>query len=153
MRRLTLVLALIGASVLFLGAAPTPASAGNCTYAGFGHSGPVWYDGAWAWQPFLYGCTGINGVDFGNGLGSPGTPPFLYDATHGAYHFPYSGGGSCLSGGTIPSCSTTYHNNVWGSGCGAPAFYVQAWFSYRIRSLPGTWGPWHTLGSNSQLIC
>lgn len=152
MRRLGLILALIGASVLFLGAAPGTASAGNCTYVGF-PSGPVSYDGAWKWQPTVAQCTGINGIDFGNGLGSPGVPPFLYDATHQAYHFPYSGGGNCISGGTISSCYTTYHNTPWGSGCGAPAFYVQAWFSYRIRSLPGTWGPWHTFGSGSQLIC
>lgn len=161
MRRLMLVLALIGASVLFLGM-PTSANAGNCTTVSFeavGGSYPVWYDGAWAWAPIINNCTSVNGVDFGSGHGSPGVPPFLYDSTHAAYHFPYAGGGMCGAGigqgQTISGCDTVYHNSTWGAGCGQPGFYVLAYYSYRIRSLPfpGTWGPWHTVGGPAQLIC
>lgn len=142
LKRLALILSLvaafgIGGSTLMA----SSASAANCSQIQFTSNPNIWYNGYWVFGVTAAGCDGLNGFEFGGSDTVAGSG--IYDVTRGANHFSWTTSWTINSGYT--GYTYTYQTSVWGSGCGAPHFYVKPFFSYRIRNSVGsTWGPWHS---------
>lgn len=150
MRRLGLILALIGASVLFLGAAPGSASAANCT-GGFalGPTGSyVWYDSGVLFQRSgLWNCSGITEVQFWRNYDNfNGYWSGLLDATAGGAHVVPSPQFADVYT-FIAGSKTEFYLN-WGPypWCGNGVTHsVRPYFTFRIKSstYPFNYGPMH----------
>lgn len=143
-----IALALALASVVTIGAAVS--SAATCSP----ETGTIRYDnnGHWVFPAILESCSGVNAVRF-YGTNNPGMTG-IYDVTRAVYHF------DITLGVTILGVRSTYTSdgptmNIWGQGCGFPAFQVKPFIGYAIRNSNGsTWGQDHQwMNPASRAIC
>lgn len=136
MKRLVLLLALIGATFGVMGAAtPAASAAANCTPAQYG---PIWYSaGYWYFQAGL-NCTGhsgarMYGAEAGNGYTG------IADVTRLQYHYTANTGATWYVG--TSQYLWNFGTSVWGQGCGFPTFTVRPFFTWVVRNAIGnTWG-------------
>lgn len=150
MRKAMLVLALIGASVLFLGATPGTAGAANCT--GYGFSAISYQGGHWWFTSQITYCTDVTGVRW---LGSDSSyDSGIYDVTRNQNHLAL--GLTITALGQTSEYYSDLYTNVWGGGCGAGSFWVKPFVQFQVRcgSCGNTWGPVHkALQANQVNIC
>lgn len=145
---------LIGAFGVIGIAGAAPAAAANCN---FGFTAVV-YTGTWDWDGTAYNCTSVNAVEFRNA--NTTATVYMVDVTRGgAVHYSTGVGGVAYSqfypvagAGTY---AAHYHNGIWGSGCGAPAFVIYKAFQVRIHNTAGggSWGGWFNEYSQQEAIC
>lgn len=131
-----------------VGTLASTASAANCTSV-YG-STIAYVSNQWQWEGRVDSCTGVNEVEFATG--------FINDETRETRHSSVGTGGIAKSpnfpANAVGTYYATYINSVWGSGCGAPAFYVSKHFYFRIHNSSGggSWGLWHE-GISNQWLC
>lgn len=154
MKKILLILSLIAAMSIGGGALASTASAASCSNIA---PSSIYYSGSrWHFDAWLQGCSGVNGVEWGIS-DMAGIPSGIYDNSRATWHrdVAYCGCGyqSYQTLGAAASYYATYNFNVWGSGCGAPAFMVTKQFMFRIRNSSGnTWGSWHN-STWAQQLC
>lgn len=141
MRRLIVFLALIGASALFLGAAPGVASAANCS----AYNSPTWWNGVLN----FYGNLNCDS-DTGKVWYASGSLGRWFDYYFGTYQYGLAGGG--WGPGNLPEQIQTadplngnfrtFQHFAW---CAGANHIVRSEFQWRIsrKSTPNTYGPWH----------
>jgi hypothetical protein len=147
MRKLFL-LALL-AIVATLGVAAAPASAGGCASS---QDYPVFWDGQFAYQALLTGCSGVNGVQISGNNSAGWDTTGIYWSLHG-WHLT-----NTPSQYGLYTASQygwwTLHVPFFGVGCNGTVMNVQTSYWYRVRqSFGNTWGPWHQHLSGNQQIC
>lgn len=157
MRKLIVFLALVGASVLFLGAAPGVASAGNCSSV---YMDSTYYlNGQLIFHGYIGNCTSVSQVQYGVQGGCTGSAQMIgtwWDQTWtgNACATAYSGAAVQNILGQFDTAAMEFRVAPW---CVHQTHWVYTYFNFRIKSgsiSGGTWGPWHqALTGQYQIVC